>query len=102
ADVGPDDTAFSQRDARFEFVTMAGWEDPAEDEARMTASRRYAAALQPFASGAYVNGLSDEGASGLRQAYRERTLARLTALKDRYDPDNVFHRNHNVPPSGAG
>ena len=41
-----------------------GWTDPAEDEARMAAARRCAAALDPFASGAYVNALSDEGAAG--------------------------------------
>ena len=67
---------------------------------RMAAPRRYAAAMQPFASGVYVNGLSDEGAAGVRHAYYAETLARLTALKDRYDPDNVFHLNHNIAPSG--
>jgi FAD/FMN-containing dehydrogenase len=47
----------------------------------------------------YVNVLSDEGATGVRHAYESETLARLTALKDRYDPDNVFHLNHNIAPS---
>jgi FAD/FMN-containing dehydrogenase len=101
ADVGMGDTAFSHRDARFEFVTVSGWEDPSEDDARMRASRRFAAAVEPFASGAYVNGLADEGAAGLRAAYHADTLARLTALKDRYDPQNVFHLNHNIAPSGG-
>jgi FAD/FMN-containing dehydrogenase len=100
AEVGIGDTAFSQRDARFEFVTVSGWEDPAEDDPRMRASRRFAAAIEPFASGVYVNGLADEGAAGLRAAYRAETLARLTVLKDRYDPENVFHLNHNIAPSG--
>jgi FAD/FMN-containing dehydrogenase len=35
----------------------------------------------------------------VRHAYYVETLARLTALKDRYDPDNVFHLNHNIAPS---
>jgi FAD/FMN-containing dehydrogenase len=37
----------------------------------------------------------------VRHAYYAETLARLTALKDRYDPDNVFHLNHNIAPSGS-
>jgi hypothetical protein len=98
--VGMGETAFSHRDAKFEFVSLAGWEDPAEDGARMAASRRFSAAMEPFASGVYVNGLADEGAAGVRDAYRAETLVRLTALKDRYDPQNVFHLNHNIAPSG--
>jgi FAD/FMN-containing dehydrogenase len=97
--VGIGETAFSHRDAMYEFITMVGWEDPAEDQARMSASRRFAAAMEPFASGVYVNGLADEGAAGVRHAYYAETLARLTALKDRYDPDNVFHLNHNITPT---
>ena len=58
-----------------------------------------AAKLDPFAVGAYVNALSDEGAAGVRRAYSEPSCARLTAVKDAYDPDNVFHLNHNIAPS---
>ena len=66
----------------------------------MGTARRTAAKLAPFAAGAYVNALSDEGAAGVRRAYSESNLARLTAVKDAYDPDNVFHLNHNIVPSG--
>ena len=59
----------------------------------------YARALEPFASGVYVNVLADEGTAGVRRAYPPHKLARLTALKDAYDPDNVFHLNQNVEPS---
>jgi FAD/FMN-containing dehydrogenase len=97
--VGTDDTAFSHRSTRIEFVVMAGWEDPAEDDMRMGAARRFALAMEPHASGVYVNVLADEGAPGVAHAYRSTTLDRLRALKDRYDPDNVFHLNHNVQPS---
>ena len=65
----------------------------------MTAARRHAAAIAPFASGAYVNALSDEGAEGVRRAYPVGKLARLVAVKDVYDPDNAFHLNQNIPPS---
>ena len=98
ADVPGPDSAFDQRDAGFEFVAAARWTDPAEDEQRMAAARRYAATLEPFASGMYVNAMSDEGASGVARAYRPEKLARLRALKTAYDPDNVFHLNHNIEP----
>ena len=101
AEVGPGESAFSHRDAGFEWITDTGWEDPAEDEMRMSACRRYAAAVEPFSIGTYVNALSDEGAAGVKRAYPPETLARLTELKDRYDPDNVFHLNHNVRPTGG-
>ena len=99
ADVPDDATAFGHRDTAFEYVAATSWTDPAEDQARMAAARRHAAAIEPFASGAYVNALSDEGAEGLRRAYPGRKLARLVAVKDAYDPDNVFHLNQNIPPS---
>jgi FAD/FMN-containing dehydrogenase len=99
ADVPEEDTAFSHRGTLFEFGTGTRWTDPAEDQARMAVARRSAAALEPFASGVYVNALSDEGAEGVRRAYPPEKLARLTALKDAYDPDNVFHLNQNIPPT---
>jgi FAD/FMN-containing dehydrogenase len=101
ADVGDDETAFSQRDTLVEFVAAARWTDPAEDAGRIAVARRYGASLEPFASGVYVNTLTDEGQDGVRRAYRGAKLARLTALKDRYDPENVFHRNQNIRPSSA-
>jgi FAD/FMN-containing dehydrogenase len=99
ADVPDDATAFSHRRAAFEYVGAARWTDAAEDDVRLAAARRSAAALAPFASGAYVNALSDDGADGLHRAYPPAKLARLTALKDAVDPDNVFHLNHNIAPS---
>jgi FAD/FMN-containing dehydrogenase len=98
AAVGDDETAFSHRDALVEFVAVAGWTDPTEDEAQMAAARRYGAAVEPFASGVYVNDLTDEGEAGIRRAYSPDKLARLAALKDRYDPHNTFHLNHNIHP----
>jgi FAD/FMN-containing dehydrogenase len=99
ADVDDGATAFSYRRTRFEYVAAATWSDPGEDSLRMGAARQAAAELEPFAVGAYVNALSDEGASGVRRAYSEAKRARLTAVKDAYDPDNVFHLNHNIAPT---
>lgn len=98
ADVADHETAFSQRDALVEFVARTAWSDPAEDRKRIALARRYAASLEPFASGVYVNVLTDEGQDGVRRAYGGVKLARLTALKDRYDPENIFRLNHNIPP----
>jgi hypothetical protein len=99
ADVPDADSAFSQRGAMFEFVAAARWSDPNEDEPRMSAARRYAASLEPFATGMYINAMSDEGAAGVARAYSPTKLARLRALKAAYDPDNVFHLNQNIEPA---
>ena len=101
ADVPEDDTAFSHRDTAFELGAGTGWTDPDEDEARIETARSYAATLEPFASGVYVNVLGDEGAAGVRRAYSAEKLTRLTAVKDIYDPQNVFHLNQNIQPSAA-
>ena len=71
ADVDEDATAFSPRRTRFEYVAAVKWSDPGQDSLRMGAARREAAKLDPFAVGAYVNALSDEGASGVRRAYSD-------------------------------
>src|SRR5262249_20256959 len=89
-------TAVTHPPTRLEYVAAVKWSDPGEDSLRMGAARQAAAKLDPFAAGAYVNALSDEGASGVRRAYSEAKRARLTAVKDAYDPDNAFHLNHNI------
>jgi FAD/FMN-containing dehydrogenase len=99
ADVPDDATAFSQRGTMFEYVCAARWTDPAEDAAHIAVARICASRLEPFASGVYVNVLGDEGEAGVRRAYPAAKLARLTALKDAVDPDNVFHLNQNIRPT---
>lgn len=96
SDVPDADAAFSHRHTMFELGASAGWTDAGEDEERIGAARSYAAALESFASGAYVNALNDEGSRGVRRAYSAEKLALLTAVKDAYDPDNTFHLNHNI------
>jgi FAD/FMN-containing dehydrogenase len=98
AETSDHDSAFSHRNTLVEFVAATGWTDPAEDDQRIGAARRFGAAIEPFASGVYVNVLADEGESGVRRAYPADKLGRLAALKRRYDPDNVFHLNQNIRP----
>lgn len=99
ADVSADATAFSHRDTAFELVTAARWTDPVEDDAQIGAAREFAAALEPYASGAYVNAMSEDNADSVRRAYSDGQLSRLVAVKNAYDPENVFHLNHNIRPS---
>ncbi|WP_329000283.1 FAD-binding oxidoreductase [Kribbella sp. NBC_00709] len=91
-DVPDADTAYSHRDALVEFTTGADWTDPAEDDAYIGAARTYAAGLEPYTSGTYVNTIADEDASAARRAYSPDKLTRLQELKRTYDPDNVFTR----------
>ena len=99
ADVKDDDAAFSHRRTLVEFGCAISWTDPEEDDSRISSARAYGAALEPFATGVYVNALGDEGQEGVRRAYSEGKLARLAALKRTYDPDNAFHLNQNIQPA---
>jgi FAD/FMN-containing dehydrogenase len=81
-----------------EFFAGSSWSDPAGDDERMTRARAWGGAMQPFASGTYVNVLSDAD-SRTEEAHRADVLARLAAVKRRYDPENVFHLNQNIRPA---
>ncbi len=54
--------------------------------------------IRPEGSGVYVNFLEVEGPDRVREAYPPATFARLAAIKRRYDPNNLFRFNQNVPP----
>jgi FAD/FMN-containing dehydrogenase len=101
--VSEDDTPFPNRSARYWLNIYGFWEDPADDERRTAWVRQFAADMEPHASGGlYLNFLGQERvADDLRAAalavYGPRKLDRLVALKRRYDPDNVFRLNHNIP-----
>ena len=96
----PDATAVGEREVGFELRIIAVWPPGDPDGERHTAWVRDGwDALRPHSSRRqYANFLSDEGTAGVRAAYGDR-LARLVALKDRYDPTNVFRLNANIPPS---
>jgi FAD/FMN-containing dehydrogenase len=98
---GIDAAAFGHRHAGFDFAILGVWQDPAEDGEHVGWARAFADAMAPHATGVYVNNLGVEGADRVRAAYAPATYARLVALKDAYDPENVFHLNQNVAPSGA-
>lgn len=56
--------------------------------------------LRTEGSGVYVNFLENEGVDRVRDAYPGTTYDRLAAIKGRYDPENVFRFNQNIPPAG--
>ena len=102
AEVGENESAFSHRDTLVEFFAGASWADPAEDDARMAGARRWAASMEAFSSGTYVNVISDPGEEGVSRAYGSAQLDRLAELKRTWDPDNVFHLNQNIKPTPVG
>jgi FAD/FMN-containing dehydrogenase len=93
-----DATAHSHRDAKFIFFTITEWTDPTEDGEHIAWTRRFAAAMQPFLRGAYVNFLGADEDDRVRSAYDGETYNRLAALKAKYDPDNLFRLNANIKP----
>jgi FAD/FMN-containing dehydrogenase len=100
ARVPADATAFAHRDRRFLMIVIGLWFDPAEEPARYEfwVSQLWQS-IRHEGRGAYVNFLGDEGAERVRDAYPPATYARLAAVKRRWDPDNLFRFNQNVPPT---
>jgi FAD/FMN-containing dehydrogenase len=98
--VGDADTAFGHRVWPYNFVVTSAWADPAETQRNITWTREFFKSMQPFlANGVYVNYLGgDEDAGRLLAAYGPVKLARLAAVKMRYDPANMFRMNQNIAP----
>jgi FAD/FMN-containing dehydrogenase len=99
AEVGDTESAFSHRETLVEFFAGTTWADATEDAVRMSGARAWAAALEPFSSGTYVNVIADLGDEGVGRAYHAAQLSRLADVKRAYDPDNVFHLNQNIRPA---
>ncbi|AHG93663.1 FAD linked oxidase domain-containing protein (plasmid) [Gemmatirosa kalamazoonensis] len=100
ARVPRDATAFPNRDAAFNLAMVGRWTDPAERDVHVRWVRDVHDAVRPSALGSYVNYLGvEEGADRVRGAYGDATYARLVALKNAWDPENVFRFNQNVAPN---
>jgi FAD/FMN-containing dehydrogenase len=97
-DVGPSDTAWSYRDARWGAVFAGVDPDPANVAAIRRWSIDYQEALHPYsAGGAYVNMMMEEGQERVRASYRD-NYDRLASVKQVYDPENRFRVNQNIQP----
>jgi FAD/FMN-containing dehydrogenase len=98
ARVPADATAFAHRDRPILVNVAAFYTGPQDRPAREQWTAEFAAALRQ-GSGGYVAFMNYDDDSHIRAAYPPATLNRLAAVKARYDPANVFRRNHNVPPA---
>ena len=100
ARVGEGATAFAERSMPFVLNALTGWHDAEAGPAYREWARGVIAAAAPASTGrAYVNFLGDPDEA--RTSYGEDTYARLVALKNQYDPTNVFRLNQNIPPTAS-
>lgn len=96
--VAADETAFGDRSAPFIMNLLASWSNPSADAANISWIRGLFKTLRPaMKPGVYVNFMSGDEQDRVPEAYRER-WDRMVAIKTRYDPDNFFRLNQNVPP----
>jgi FAD/FMN-containing dehydrogenase len=93
-----DATAYAHRQAELMLVTLTAGPEPMV-EAAAPALDAIWARLAPHVNGAYANFLSTATEADVAATYPAETLRRLATLKRRYDPGNLFARNHNVRPS---
>jgi FAD/FMN-containing dehydrogenase len=97
----PDDAmAAGHRDAVFLMHPIAVWDDPADSERHISWCRSLCKAMRPHTTGGvYLNMTMDEGENRVRDGYGSAKYRRLVALKDEYDPGNLFRVNQNIKPS---
>ncbi|WP_166354928.1 FAD-binding oxidoreductase [Phytoactinopolyspora limicola] len=99
ARVPADATAFAHRDRGYAVMAASLFQQAEMEPECDTWVSGFAAGLSGGSAPPYVNFLGDEGPDRVQAAYPGRTWDRLREVKRRYDPDNVFHANHNIPPS---
>jgi hypothetical protein len=96
--VAAGETAFGDRSSPFIVNLLGNWCDPSDDAENIAWVRGLFADLRPsMTPGVYVNFMSGDEQDRVPEAYRER-WDRLVEVKTRYDPNNFFRLNQNVPP----
>jgi FAD/FMN-containing dehydrogenase len=91
-------TAFAHRNRPWAVTALAIWRDPTDEDANRTWIERAWSALPALPKAVYVNELGDEGNERVRAAYGP-NYERLSQLKRRYDPNNLFRLNQNIRPA---
>ena len=99
ARVPTDATAFAHRDRGMLVNIAAMYVDAGEKDTHDAWVNGLADSLGRDGAGGYVGFLGEEDETTIRAAYPGATWDRLRELKRRYDPDNLFHLNHNIPPA---
>jgi len=92
-----DATAYAHRQAELMFVTTAAGPKAVIEAARPVLEALWSR-LAPHVNGAYANFLASATEEDVASIYPAQTYKRLAAVKRRYDPSNLFSRNHNVRP----
>ena len=95
-----DETAFGHRGALCEWATNAVFLDPGESEVHIRWVRDLASEISPFSLGEYINQVGTEAEAGeeaIQAAFGD-NFQRLAALKQKYDPTNLFSHNQNIRP----
>jgi FAD/FMN-containing dehydrogenase len=96
-------TAYPGRDVDHNIVIDAVWlpdQDDTVGAAETAWARRFLDALESHRAGVYVNFLdSDDDASRVHEAYGDANYRRLVEVKAKYDPENLFRNNKNIPPA---
>lgn len=101
ARVPADATAFAHRQSRIMVNLAAFYTSPEDKLVREAWVAEFASALRQQDSGGYVNFMGTEGGARIHEAYPDATWERLTEIKARYDPTNLFRLNQNIPPKGV-
>ena len=97
--VDPNETAFGLRDDQWDYDVISQWTDTAESAGHIQWTRQFWTAVEPFATGqVYVNHLDAEEGTRIKAAYSD-NFGRLVALKNKYDPTNLFRLNQNIRPA---
>ena len=98
--VPQDATAFSSRDAINGPAAVVSWNPGADRDLHVGWIKDYWSTIEPYTKGFYTNGADFETQQAIDQNYRD-NHSRLVALKDQYDPGNLFRLNTNIKPSGS-
>jgi FAD/FMN-containing dehydrogenase len=97
--IGATETAVPHREEGWNLLLPSVWTDPADTEANIAWTRGTFAAMRPhFGTGRWLNYLGDDQADDAVRAAYGPNYERLREVKRRYDPENVFHLNHNIAP----